>query len=73
MTEEQELSFEEAYRELEAIVRRLEEGDLALEEAIAAYERGMRLVRRCQAVLDAAQLRVEQIGNSQVPVTDVEG
>ena len=65
MTNEQEVSFEEAYRELEATVRRLEEGDLTLEEAIALYERGMRLARRCQGALDTAQLRVEQLGLSE--------
>jgi exodeoxyribonuclease VII small subunit len=62
MTDEGELSFEEAYRELEAAVRRLEEGSLTLDESIALYERGMRLARRCQAALDEAQLRVEQLG-----------
>lgn len=61
MTQETELSFEEAYRELEDTVRRLEEGDLTLAEALASYEQGMRLARRCQAALDAAELRVEQL------------
>ncbi len=65
MTQETEPSFEEAYRELEATVRRLEEGDLTLEEALASYEQGMRLARHCQAELDAAQLRVEQLGQSE--------
>ena len=65
MTQETELSFEEAYHALEATVRRLEEGDLTLEEALSSYEQGMRLARRCQAALDAAQLRVEQLGQSE--------
>jgi exodeoxyribonuclease VII small subunit len=73
MTQEKELSFEEAYGELEAAVHRLEEGDLTLEEALALYERGMGLARRCQAALDAAQLRVEQIGSPQVPGADLDG
>ena len=62
MTQESEPSFEEAYRELEATVKKMEGGDLTLEEALAAYEKGVRLARRCQAALDEAQLRVEQLG-----------
>lgn len=65
MTEEQELSFEAAYREMEAAVRKLEEGNLKLDESIALYERGTRLARRCQAALDTAELRVEQLGLSE--------
>lgn len=61
MTEEQELSFEEAYRELETAVQRLEEGNLPLDQSIALYERGMRLARRCQSALDAAELQVQQL------------
>ena len=68
MDEELEaLSFEQAYEELEQTVHRLEAGDLALEEAIATYERGMRLARRCGAALDAAELQIQQlaVGNNQ--------
>ncbi|MGK6318130.1 exodeoxyribonuclease VII small subunit [Sphingomonas sp. DT-204] len=64
MTEEtgvEALSFEEALRELEAIVARLESGDAALDEAIALYERGDRLRRQCAARLDAAQARIEAV------------
>lgn len=64
----QSLSFEKAYAELEAAVRRLEEGDLSLEEAIHIYELGMRLARRCNDALDAAELQVQQLaiaGNQQ--------
>lgn len=55
------LSFEEALRELEAIVGRLESGDAALDQAIALYERGDQLRRRCAERLDAAQTRIEAI------------
>ncbi|HNS51775.1 MAG TPA: exodeoxyribonuclease VII small subunit [Anaerolineae bacterium] len=65
MTQETEPSFEEAYRELEATVRRMEAGDLTLEEALAAYEKGVRLARRCQAALDEAQLRVQQLSEGE--------
>ena len=55
------LSFEEALVELEAIVQRLEKGELGLEDAIATYERGVGLKRRCEEKLKDAQLRVEKI------------
>jgi exodeoxyribonuclease VII small subunit len=57
----EELSFEQAYDELAATVHRLEAGDLTLEEAIALYERGMRLARHCSDLLDAAELQVQQL------------
>ena len=56
-----DLSFEQALSELEAAVQRLEEGDLPLEEALALYERGMRLVQYCNDLLDKAELQVEQV------------
>ena len=56
-----ELSFEEALRELERIVPRLESGDAQLQEAIDLYERGDQLRRQCAARLDAAQARIEAI------------
>ncbi len=55
------LSFEAALAELEAIVQRLERGQLDLEASIAAYERGTALRRHCAARLDEARLRVEKI------------
>lgn len=55
------LSFEDALGELEAIVRRLEEGSGKLEEVITAYERGVALQRHCDAKLHEAQMRVERI------------
>lgn len=55
------LTFEQALRELESIVGRLESGDTPLAEAIALYERGNRLRRRCAERLDAAQARIEAI------------
>ncbi len=56
------LSFEEAMAELEALVQRLERGQLALEASIAAYERGTALRRHCAQKLAEAELRVEKIG-----------
>lgn len=56
-----DLSFEDALRQLEAIVARLESGDAPLDEAIGLYERGDVLRRRCAERLDAAQARIEAI------------
>ena len=56
-----ELSFEEALKELERIVGRLESGDASLQEAIDLYARGDELRRQCAARLDAAQARIEAI------------
>jgi len=53
------LDFEQALAELESLVERLEGGDLPLEEALKAFERGVALTRQCQTSLKAAQQRVE--------------
>jgi exodeoxyribonuclease VII small subunit len=57
----EELTFEEAFTELEETVRKLEAGGLTLEESLALYERGQALAARCNAQLDAAQLRIVQL------------
>lgn len=54
-----EQKFEEAYGKLEAIVKRLEEGNLSLEEALKAFEEGVRLARLCSRKLDEAEKKVE--------------
>ncbi len=54
-----ELSFEDALAQLEAIVDRLEEGDLDLADALARFEDGVQLTRHCQAQLEAAERKVE--------------
>lgn len=56
-----EMSFEDALRALEDVVRRLESGDVALDDSITLYERGEALRKHCQARLDAAQARIEKI------------
>ena len=55
------LSFEKALQELEEIVRRLEGGEVSLEESIATYTRGIQLKRHCEAKLEAAREQVERI------------
>jgi exodeoxyribonuclease VII small subunit len=51
--------FENAMRDLEAIVERLETGDLPLEESLAAFERGISLTRSCQTALKEAEQKVQ--------------
>ncbi|MEO1968021.1 MAG: exodeoxyribonuclease VII small subunit [Sphingomonadaceae bacterium] len=55
------MSFEDALRALEGIVKQLESGEVPLDESIALYERGASLRSHCQARLDAAQARIEKI------------
>jgi exodeoxyribonuclease VII small subunit len=55
------MNFEDALRALEEVVRRLESGDVPLDDSITLYERGEALRRHCQARLDAAQARIERI------------
>lgn len=61
MDEFEGMAFEAAFAELEETVRRLEEGNLSLEESIALFERGQRLAAYCSAQLDNAELRIRQI------------
>ncbi len=55
------MSFEDALAELEQIVRRLEAGQVKLDEAIQCYERGAQLKRHCEQKLSEAQQRVDRI------------
>ena len=52
------LTFEKALAELEAIVARMEDGKLPLEESLAAYQRGAELIKLCEAKLTDAQARI---------------
>jgi exodeoxyribonuclease VII small subunit len=57
----EKLSFEEAFAEAQEIIARLGNGSLSLDESIAVFERGMRLVHHCDALLGSAELRVQQL------------
>ncbi len=57
----QKMSFEQALEELEDIVRTLESGQGALDDAINAYARGAHLKKHCEAKLKDAQTRIEKI------------
>ena len=63
--------FETALSQLEALVARMESGELPLEQSLAAYERGVELSRVCQRLLDAADEQVKVLqGNVLKPFDD---
>jgi exodeoxyribonuclease VII small subunit len=64
-----ELSFEAAFAELETIITKLEEGELALEESVEQFARGRTLSEHCQALLDKAELRINQLTDSGATVS----
>jgi exodeoxyribonuclease VII small subunit len=53
--------FEDGLKELEAVVKELESGDLPLEKAIELFEKGMALSQRCRKQLEEAETRIEQL------------
>jgi exodeoxyribonuclease VII small subunit len=59
MNDEPMSDFESAIAELDGIVKKMEEGDLTLEQSMALYERGLRLSRFCHARLEEAERRIE--------------
>jgi len=60
-----DMSFEQALKELEQIVGRLERGDVELEQSIAIYERGEALRDHCDRLLQRAEAKVEKINLSE--------
>ncbi|PZP39953.1 MAG: exodeoxyribonuclease VII small subunit [Pseudomonas fluorescens] len=63
MTEQR--SFEQNMGELEKLVSRMEQGDVALDEALKSFEQGMKLVQVCKEQLALAEVKVEQVINAQ--------
>ena len=55
------VDFEGALAELEELVAKMEGGSLSLEASLAAFERGIKLTRRCQAALRSAELRIKAL------------
>ena len=60
----EKLTFEDAMKELENLVDSLDKGDVSLDEAIAAYDRGSQLKDHCQKKLNEAKMKVETIQSS---------
>jgi exodeoxyribonuclease VII small subunit len=56
-----DLTFEQALDELDALVRRMEAGELALDDALAAYRRGAELARHCQGKLAVAEQEIRKL------------
>ena len=72
----EEMSFEDAMRELEKVVSDLERGDVPLEQSIALYERGAQLKQRCQTKLKEAEEKVALItqdGDGSLGLKPVDG
>ena len=59
--------FEHSLDELEQLVEKMEQGEMSLEDSLAAYERGVGLYRRCQAALEQAELRVRLLTDPAQP------
>ena len=58
-----ELSFEQAYSQLEEVVAKLESGEMNLEESVSIFEQGKQLAAHCQSLLDKAELRVKKLSD----------
>lgn len=59
--------FEASLEALEQLVEKMEQGELSLEQSLAAYERGVGLYRRCQRALEEAELRVRLLSDPGQP------
>jgi len=73
-TPEPTVDFEAALAELEALIERMETGELGLEASLEAFERGVALTRECQAALKQAELRVRALteSNAGVALSDLD-
>ena len=57
----EELSYEQAFQELEATVRKLEAGEIPLEGSLALFERGQALAARCSELIDQAEVKIGKL------------
>ena len=67
----QPANFEDAMRELDALVSGMDGGELALEQALAAYQRGAYLVKYCQAQLQAVQEQIKIVEDDMIKPFDL--
>ena len=58
-------SFEQHLKEAESVIEKLESGSLPLEESLAAYERGIAALKKCYAILEGAEAKVETLLGEQ--------
>ena len=68
----EELSYEEAFSELESIVTALEGEQKKLDESMALFERGQALIQRCSKLLDEAELKVKKLTGVELSDFDIE-
>ena len=68
----EEMSYEQAFAELERVVAELEDGQASLEQALALFERAQSLAKRCADLLDQAELRIRRLSEMQVVAADQE-
>lgn len=61
----EELSYEEAFGQLEGLVAQLESGELSLEQSVALYQLGRRLSAHCQGLLEQAELKIRQVEDDE--------
>ena len=59
------LTFEQAIKELTAIVGKIEQGEIALGDSLQQYEKGMSLIKHCRKILQDAEKRIEKIASEQ--------
>lgn len=70
MANKERLSFEEALKQLEAVVEKLNDQDISLEESVALYEEGQKLSKICSETLESAALKIETIDQSKDSATN---
>lgn len=68
----EELSYEQAFEQLQTLIGELESGEKPLEETLALYERGQALYQRCLELLEKAELKIQQL-DANGKLTDFEG
>jgi len=66
------LSFEEAIKELTGIVGKIEQGQIPLQDSLEQYEKGMSLIKHCRAILQKAEKRIEKISKEEDPEQNTE-
>lgn len=68
----EQLSFEEAFAQLEAAVAALQDGQLPLEQALQRYQDGMKLAQHCNELLQKAELTIQQLNTDSTSTLSVE-
>jgi exodeoxyribonuclease VII small subunit len=61
--EQEKLTFEEAYKQLMEIVKKMESGEMPLDASVAAYEQGIKLKAYCEQLLKEAELKISTVAN----------